>query len=216
MSREAQTRSTAGQTPSIGSGEMRGRSVVRVRVHIALVALLAAVICGTAGSMLLVQIEGSRRIVRDSAFTYMDAVGLRVVDRTAALVDPIIRVLRVLATRPALLETTTPANGEILPGFLAALRQDPDLYAMHVSYADGNFFWVESLMAVPPARRATLAAPENADYRLTEIQLEGEHRVQRRWRRPTRRNRYPDRSTLRPAKPAMVPRSACPGRTKHL
>jgi hypothetical protein len=109
---------------------MRGRSVVRVRVHIALVALLAAVICGTAGSMLLVQIEGSRRIVRDSAFTYMDAVGLRVVDRTAALVDPIIRVLRVLATRPALLETTTPANGEILPGFLAALRQDPDLYLL--------------------------------------------------------------------------------------
>jgi hypothetical protein len=39
----------------------------------------------------------------------MDAVGLRVVDRTATLVDPVIDLLHVLATRPALLETTTPA-----------------------------------------------------------------------------------------------------------
>jgi adenylate cyclase len=160
---------------------MRGRSVLRVRVHIALVALLAAVICGTAGSMLLVQIEGSRRIVRDSAFTYMDAVGLRVVDRTAALVDPIIRTLHVIATRPALLEATTPADSEIVPGFLDALRQYRDVYGMHVSYADGNFIWVESLMAVPPVLRVALAAPENAAYRLTEIRHDGEHRVQRRW-----------------------------------
>jgi adenylate cyclase len=160
---------------------MRGHSVRRVRVHIALVALLAAVICGTAGSMLLVQIDGSRRIVRDSAFAYMDLVGLRVIDRTAALVDPIIKVLRVLATSPALLETTTPDNREIIPGIVETLRQYRDVYGMHVSYADGNFLWVESLMAVPLALRGALAAPENATYRLTDIRHDGEHRVQRRW-----------------------------------
>jgi adenylate cyclase len=159
---------------------MRG-SFRRVRIHIALVALLAAVIFGTAGSMLLVQIDGSRRIVRDSAFAYMDAVGRRVVDRTAALVDPVIHMLHVLATRPALLETTTPTDREIIPGFIDALRQYRHVYGMHASYSDGNFLWVESLMAVPPALRIALAAPENAAYRLTEIRHEGEHRVQRRW-----------------------------------
>jgi hypothetical protein len=127
---------------------MRGRSVLRVRVHIALVALLAAAIFGTAGSMLLVEIDGSHRIVRDSAFAYMDAVGLRVVDHTATLVDPVIDLLHILATRPALLETTTPANDAIVPGFLEVLRQYRDVYGMHVSYADGNFLWAESLMTV--------------------------------------------------------------------
>jgi hypothetical protein len=166
---------------SVGSEEMHGRSVLRVRVHIALVALLAAIICGTAGSMLLVQIDGSRRIVRDSAFVYMDVVGLRVADRTAALVGPIINGLRVLATRPALLETTTPDDREIIPGIVETLRQYRDVYGMHVSYADGNFLWVESLMAVPPALRGALAAPQNATYRLTDIRHDGEHRVQRRW-----------------------------------
>jgi adenylate cyclase len=160
---------------------MRGRSVLRVRVHIALVALLAAAIFGTAGSMLLVQIDGSRRIVRDSAFAYMDVVGLRVVDRTATLVDPVINLLHVLVTRPALLETTMPANDAIVPGFLEVLRQYRDVYGMHVSYADGNFLWAESLMTVPPTLRVALAAPENAAYRLTEIRRDGEHRVRRRW-----------------------------------
>jgi adenylate cyclase len=181
MARAVRTRATARVTPSVGPREMRGRSVLRVHVHIALVALLAAVICGTAGSMLLVQIEGSRRIVRDSAFAYMDAVGVRVVDRTTALVDPVNDVLHVLATRPDLLETTTPADRAIVPSFLQALRQFGDAYGLLVGYADGNFLWAESLRAVPPPVRAALAAPESAAYRLTEIRHEGEHRVQRRW-----------------------------------
>src|SRR4051794_19982589 len=157
MARPEQTRPTAGETPKVESGEMRGRSVVRVRVQVALVALLAAVICGIAGSMLLVQIDGSRRIVRDSAFAYMDEFGLRVIDRTAALVEPITHMLHVLATEAALLQTTTPDKREIVPGFLETLRQYRDVYGMHLSYADGNFLFVESLRAVPPALRVTLA-----------------------------------------------------------
>jgi adenylate cyclase len=155
--------------------------MLRVHIRIALAALLAAVILGTAGSMLLVQVDGSRRIIRDSAFAYMDAVAVRVVDRTAALIDPVADMLSVLATLPALHETTTPADREIVPSFLAVLRHVDGLYGVEVGYGDGNFLWAELLKAIPPPLRTTLAAPDNAEFRLTEIRREGEHRVQRRW-----------------------------------
>ena len=181
MAQAAQTRRTPEEAASAGAAAKRGRSLFRVRVQIALAALLVAVICGTAGGMLLVQSQGSRQIVRDSAFAYMDGVGVRVVDRTAALVKPVLDVLHVLATQPALTETTTPADRAVVPSFIEALRRLEDAYGMEVGYADGNFLWAESLMAVPARIRFALAAPESAAYRLTEIRREGEHRVQRRW-----------------------------------
>ncbi|HEX2726490.1 MAG TPA: adenylate/guanylate cyclase domain-containing protein [Beijerinckiaceae bacterium] len=180
MERTGRPLPAAGVASSGEPQERRGRSP-RVRIHIALTVLLAAVSFGIAGGMLVVQIDGSRNIIRDSAFAYMDAVAVRVVDRTAALVDPVSNVLHVLATRPALLETTTPADRMVVPGFVEALRQFDDAYGMLVGYADGNFLWVESLRVVPPSLHVGFDAPETAAYRLTEIRRDGDHRVQRRW-----------------------------------
>jgi adenylate cyclase len=137
-------------------------------LHINILVLFTTLICVIVLSIILYGSARNADIALMSAKDLLRRSGATIVERTRNLFDSAFMTARSYATFPDIKEKPSVHSHPMAAVFLKYLEANPDMTAVFIGFADGDFFLISTL-ADRPALRDKLQAPQSAAWYIQTI-----------------------------------------------